>query len=136
MKAILVDFDTEPGRDFADVRPIGVLLERKPGEGFDSLYLQTVTDDEDDTGHDNYVRTMNATEAFREIWDKGLDAEPIATVEELFTYLATNGYLGLRLRALGKVDDAVTLEEAFDLYVVQAKPLVEMSDEEFPINGT
>lgn len=131
MKAILVDFDTEPGRDFEDVRPIGVLLERGALAGFDSLYLATVTQDEDDTGHDNYVRTMEAVAEWREMWDKGLPNTGKVTVSELFAYLAENGYLGLRLRSVGKVDDSVTLEEAFLKYVVSGEALEAIEDEEF-----
>ncbi len=131
MKHIIVDFDTEGylGRDFDAVRPIGVLLERGEQAGFDSLYLESVTE-EQDSGHDNYVRTMEATQTIRDIWDAGLE-EPTVTVEQLFTRLADAGYLGLRLRSLGKVDDGVTLQEVFDQYVVQAEPLTVFDDEEF-----
>lgn len=130
-KTILVDFDTELFRTFEDQRPIGVLLERGNGEpGFESQYLQTVTDDEEETGHDNYVRTMQVVDEFRAAWNQGGTVD--ISVPELFTYLADNSYLGLRLRSLGKVDDGVTLEEAFDLYVVVESPLPVMDDEEFP----
>ncbi len=136
-KTILVDFDTERSRDFEEIRPIGILLERGDRPGFDSQYLQSVTDDEDETGHDNYVRTMEATELFRELWDKGDTLEGIGgetSVAQLFTYLADNSYLGLRLRSLGMVDDAVTLQAAFEMYVVNGEPLPVMSDEEFPVD--
>lgn len=129
MRTILVDFDTEPGRNFDDVRPIGVLLERFEGAGFDSMYLESVTE-EGDSGHDNYVRTMTETQEFRDRWDAGEDVG--APVSAYFTYLADNSYLGLRLRVLGKVDDGVTLQEAFDKYVVRAEPQVLQDDGEFP----
>lgn len=121
MRAILVDFDTEPGRAFEDVRPIGVLVEREGGSGFESLYLEAVTE-EGDSGHDNYVRTMAQTQEFRDRWDLGEDVG--APVSTYFEYLAESGYLGLRLRTLGFLDDGVTLQEAFDQYVVRAEPLV------------
>jgi hypothetical protein len=133
MKSILVDFDTEPGRYFEDIHPIGVLLERGSVPGFDTMYLPSVTDDAD-SGHDNYVRTMEQVAEFRQAWDKGEETPGMTTVEKLFMYLATGGYLGLRLRTIGKVEDGVTLEEAFDLYVVQEKPLAAMRDEEFPVD--
>ena len=130
-KTILVDFDTELFRTFEDQRPIGVLLERGDGKpGFESQYLQEVTDDEVDTGHDNYVRTMQVVDEFRTAWNSGGGVD--ISVSELFTYLADNSYLGLRLRSLGKVDDGVTLEEVFNLYVVGEAPLPVVDDEEFP----
>ncbi len=131
MKAIIVDFDTEVGREFEQARPIGILLERLELPGFDSLYLETVTDDEDDTGHDNYVRMMEAVADLRLAYDKGLPLEGLPTVEELFTRLADGSYLGLRLRVLGKIENDVTLEAAFEQYVTDATPLVIRSDEEF-----
>lgn len=132
-KTILVDFDTEPGRDFERVRPIGVLLERSGRAGFDSQYLEAVTE-EGDSGHDNWVRTMQAVEEFRLRWDHGDEFRGMVTVRELFTYLADNSYLGLRLRSLGDVDDGVSLAEVFERYVVQAEPLPILSDEEFPVD--
>lgn len=132
-KTILVDFDTEPGRSFDRVRPIGVLLERVGRAGFDTQYLEVVTE-EGDSGHDNYVRTMEVTNEFSLRWDKGDELKGMATVRELFTYLADQSYLGLRLRSLGDVDDGVTLQEAFELYVVQQEPLVAANDKEFPVD--
>ncbi len=130
-KTILIDFDTELFRTFEDQRPIGVLLERGNGDpGFDTQYLFTVTDDEDETGHDNYMQTAQAVEEFRSAWDQGAPVE--IRVADLFTYLADQSYLGLRLRTLSKVDDSVTLEEAFNLYVVGETPLPVLDDEEFP----
>ena len=49
-------------------------------------------------------------------------------------HLADQSYLGLRLRSLGDVDDGVTLQEAFELYVVQQEPLVAANDKEFPVD--
>lgn len=132
MKAIIVDFDTEVGREFEQARPIGVLLERLEPAGFESLYLESVTEDEDETGHDNYVRMMEATADIRRAYDKGQPTPGLVTVEEMFTRLADGSYLGLRLRVLGKVDDGVSLEEAFEQYVTLGQPLVIRSDEEFP----
>lgn len=132
MKAIIVDFDTEIGREFEQARPIGVLLERDVLPGFDSLYLETVTNDEDDTGHDNYVRMMDAVADVRFAYDKGQPLEGMVSVEEMFTRLADDSYLGVRLRTLGKVEDGVSLEEAFTQYVTLEQPLVIRSDEEFP----
>lgn len=132
-KTILVDFDTEPGREFDDLRPIGVLLESLDPIGFTSRYLAAVTE-EQDSGHDNYLRTMSAVEELRTGWEVGEpEAVTAASVVEFFVWLADNSYLGLRFRTLGMVDEAVTLDEAFDLYVVQASPLRVLSDEEFPI---
>lgn len=132
-KTILVDFDTSKGRDFEKQRPIGVLLERVGRPGFDSQYLESITEDSDD-GHDNYVRTTQVVDEFRLRWDKGDELKGMTSVRQLFTYLADQSYLGLRLRSLGDVDDGVTLAEAFDLYVVQALPLVAANDEEFPVD--
>lgn len=130
MKAILVDFDTEKGRDPTDNEPIGVLLERGERAGFDSFYTEAVTE-EQDSGHDNYVRMMLAVESFRDAWDKGGD-DPGVSVVELFTYLVDNSYLGLRFRTLGKVDDSVTIGEAYKRFVENGEPLPVLSDEEFP----
>jgi len=132
-KTILVDFDTSQGRDFERQRPIGVLLQRVGRAGFDVQYLESITEDSED-GHDNYVRTMQAVEEFQLRWDKGDELPGMTTVRQLFTYLADQSYLGLRLRSLGDVDDAVTLAEAFELYVVQQEPLVLARDEEFPVD--
>jgi len=129
MRTLLVDFDTDPGRHFEAIRPIGVLLEREGGQGFESRYLEAVTES-GDSGFDNYERTMAETQEFRDQWNTG--ESPGVTVKEYFTYLADNSYLGLRLRTLGMVEDAATLEQAFERYVVQAEPLPELDDEEFP----
>jgi len=128
---VLVDFDTErrDGRDFEVVRPIGVLLERDT-EGFESLYLDEVTEGRD-TGSDNYRRTMEAVDEFRTKWDTGQPVE--ITVGQLFTYLSVGSYLGLRYRTVGMLDDGVTIEEAFQTYVVDREPLPELREgEELP----
>ena len=136
MRAVLVDFDTSgPRRGFDSVRPIGILLERVGSPGFDSMYLEGVTDGED-PGHDNYVRTMQAVELFREMWDKGEAPQGVTEATEtraLLTYLADNSYLGVRLRSLGLVPDETTLGEAFETYVVRAEALPVSDDEEFPV---
>lgn len=131
-KAILIDFSTEHqlGTSIAGLVPIGVYLERAT-RGFDSLYLTSITEDSE-AGHDNYVRTMEAVEEFRFEWDhfdrqlaKGV------SVEELFVYISQQSYLGLRYRVIGKVEDSVTLEEAFTKYVVNQEPMTVLDDEEF-----
>jgi len=129
VRTILVDFDTDAGRDFNDIVPIGVLLERADGASFESLYTEAVTE-RGDSGFDNYVSTMEATSDFRDVWDSGGDSSQFPTVKDLFIYVADNSYLGLRFRAIGMVDDSATLQEVFDLYVVQQEPLPVISDEE------
>ena len=130
-KTILVDFDTESreGRDFEVIRPIGVLLEYGEAAGFESLYDFAVTD-EQDSGHDNYVRTMQATEEQRAKWDQGED--PGVSVAELFTYIADQSYIGTRFRTVGIVDDSVTLTEAYERFVENQEPLPVIDDEELP----
>lgn len=128
---VLIDFRTEGhlGREFDSIKPIGILMERADGRGFESRYLPEVTEDQD-AGHDNYVRTMQATDEFRDAWNNGF---PVAvTVGELFTYLADQSYLGTRFRSLGMVDDGVTIEDAYRRYVVGAEPLPVLDDEELP----
>lgn len=128
-RAILVDFDTEDAlsRSFDEVRPIGVLIEDEV-EGFVSRYLDLVTEDQG-SGHDNWIRTMEAVTGQVEEWRKrGVELN----VPALFTYLADNTYLGLRLHTVGLIPDGMSTEEAFEAYVVNGQPLPLISDEELP----
>lgn len=128
-KLILVDFNTEGAlsRNFDEVEPIGVLLEDEI-EGFRTLYSTAVTESQG-PGHDNWIRTLAAVAAQLMGYQKR--GEPL-DVPELFTYLADNSYLGLRLRAVGRVDDEMTIQEAFDRFVVNREPLPLLEDEELP----
>jgi len=129
--AILVDFDTESplARNFDEVIPIGVLLEDAV-EGFLTKYLESVTE-EQDSGHDNWVRTMSKVEGVVEEYRKF--GGPFDAVR-LFTYLADNTYLGLRLHAVGLVEDGMTIDEAFSRFVVNREPLPALEDEELPVD--
>ncbi len=129
--AILIDFDTEGplSRNFDEVIPIGVLLEDAV-EGFVTKYLESVTEDQD-SGHDNWVRTMSKVEGVVEEYRKQGGTFEAA---RLFTYLADNSYLGLRLHSVGLVDDGMTIDEAFSRFVVKREPLPVLEDEELPID--
>jgi len=52
----------------------------------------------------------------------------------LFTYLADNTYLGLRLHTVGLVEDGMTIDEAFSRFVVNREPLPALEDEELPVD--
>ena len=97
-----------------------------------AVHLAQARKQEQADGHDNYIRTLEVVDPFRIIWDNGGD--PGVSVAQLFTYLADQSYLGLRLRSLGKVDSDVSLDEVYERYVAQAEPLEPMSDEEFPVD--
>lgn len=129
--AILVDFDTEGplSRSFDEVTPIGVLLEDAV-EGFLVKYLESVTE-EQDFGHDNWVRMMSKVEGVVEEYRKQGGTFDAA---RLFTYLADNSYLGLRLHSVGLVEDGMTIDEAFSRFVVNQEPLPVIEDEELPVD--
>lgn len=129
--AILIDFNTEDAlaRNFDHVTPIGVLLEDAT-EGFLVKYLETVTEDQD-IGHDNWVRTMTAVERYVEDYRKR--GESFDAVR-FFTYLADNTYLGLRLHTVGLVENGMTIDEAFTKFVVNREPLPALEDEELPVD--
>ncbi len=129
--AILIDFNTEGplSRNFDEVIPIGVLLEDAV-EGFVTKYLESVTE-EQDSGHDNWVRTMSKVEGVVEEYRKQGGSFDAA---RLFTYLADNTYLGLRLHTVGLVDNGMTIDEAFTKFVENGEPLPALEDEELPVD--
>lgn len=118
MTWVLVDFDTHMGRDFDAQVPIGVWVTRPDG-GVDLRYLTEVTEG-DHPGFDNYLRTYQQLEEHLDAWRAGT-AQP--DFEELLQWVTETAYLGFKFSTLAEFDEEISLDEAFDRFVVNGEPL-------------
>lgn len=118
MATVLVDFDTHMGRDFEVQRPIGVWLTRADG-GIDLRYRPEVEDGED-PGNDNYLLTYQSLEEFVDGWRGGTMTPDFAALLE---YLSETTYLGRCFRTFSEVPDEMTIDEAYERFVVNEEAL-------------
>lgn len=125
-KAMLVDFDAEAGFNFDEMRRIGVVIEDGSG-GVSLRYRSEVIEDEADTGFLDYVRTLQRIEPFLEAWNRRAESQDWRVI---FTRLANESYLGLRFRVVSLVEDEVTVDDAYERYVVNGEDIPVVEDEE------
>lgn len=117
MTWVLVDFDTHMGRGFEKYVPIGVWV-TLPNGGLDVRYLDDVTEG-DHPGFENYLRTYQELEQHLDAWRAGQE-EP--DFPALLEWCQEMTYLGFRFRTLAEIEE-MTLDEAFERYVVRAEAL-------------
>ena len=118
MAVIMGDFDTSGGRDFEALRPIGVWLTQ--ADGGISLRYRPEVEDGEDVGHDNYLRTLRSLEDPVDQWRAG---KALPDFAELLVRVSDSSYLGLTFRTIGIVDDAMSIDEAFERFVIAEEPL-------------
>ena len=124
MRVVMVDFDTSRGTDFGKVRPIGVFLASPDGK---AVVLRYRPEDEEEPS-DNYFGTMTYVQPFLDEWRHGF---PVAW-SQLLVRMEEQTYLGLRFRTVSLVPDEMTVEEAFERFVVKAEPLPVVDEKELP----
>jgi hypothetical protein len=119
----MVDFAT-PIRSMESYFPIGVWCASPDGSSVELRYQSEVEEEP----HDNYLRTMSVLGGVLDAWRRG---DAVRWDVELVR-AAGNDYLGLRFRTLSQVDDEVTIDEAYEQFVVRQEPLPEVELKELP----
>lgn len=122
-RVVLVDFETNPEGDIELYRPIGVVLVSPDGRDVEVRY----TDEAADEPSDNYLRTTAYLQPHLDEWRHGqADFE----WRDILVRMVEGAVLTLRFHTIATVPDEMTIDEAYERFVLQQEPLPDTSDEE------
>lgn len=126
-RVIVIDFVLGEGESgFTAAQPIGVILENDSG-GVDIRYRDEAIESDSSPVNEAYMSTMLYLERWLQAWRSG---EAEVDWEQVLTKLADSSYLSIRYRNISRVGDEMTIEDAYETFVVEGEPLPIVPDEE------
>lgn len=127
-KNVVIDYDTLGSFEIEDFVPIGVVIEDGTGDVAIRYTLEAVDD-----VHPRYQAMVRHLESSREAWNRRAEEQDWT---QIFGRLVNQSYPGIKFRIGTFVEDEMTVDEAFERFVVRRETPEDISvDDERVTSG-